>query len=66
MAGSWQWIKRCLFTRKSNQVFNRFIRIKSLWLSDVVVTGNIGALGANNNNNNNNTNITFKNCAPFR
>ena len=57
----WQWIKRCLFTWKSNQTFNKFIRIKSDYSdAHVSVTGNIAVVGANNN-----TKVVFKNCAPF-
>ena len=32
MVRYWQWNKGKLFTQKSNQIFNRFIRTKSLWL----------------------------------
>ena len=52
-----------LITRKSNQIFNKLIRIKSCDYSDVYVlaTGNITVVGANNN-----TKVAFKNCTPFR
>ena len=32
MVRYWQWNKRCLLTRRWNQIFNKFIRIKSLCL----------------------------------
>ena len=58
----WQWIKRCLFTRRSNQIFNK-IESSFCDYSDayVLVTGNIAVAGADNN-----TKVPFKNCAPFR
>ena len=59
----WQWIKRCLFTRRLNQIFNKFIRIKSLWLFWCIylVTGKITVTGGDAN-----TKIAFKNYAPFK
>ena len=55
--------QRCLFTRKWNQIFNKFIRIKSLWLfwcihfsyRKISVTGGDA-----------NTKVAFKNCSLFR
>ena len=57
----WQWIKRCLLTQKSNQIFNKFIKIKSLWLFYVLVTRNIAVVDGDTN-----TKVAFKNCAPLR
>ena len=59
MVRYWQWIKRCLFTRKSNE---SSIESSLCDYSDayVLVTGNIAVVGANNN-----TKVAFKNCAPF-
>ena len=61
MVRYWQWIKRCLFTRKSNE---SSIESSLCDYSDayVLVTGNVAVVGANNNN----TKVSFKNCTSFR
>ena len=54
--------QRCLFTRKWNQIFNKFIRIKSLWLFwCIYFIGNISVTGGDAN-----TKVAFKNCSPFK
>ena len=40
----WQWVKRQVFTRRSNKAFNKVNRIKSLrlfWCIYILATGNI-------------------------
>ena len=59
----WQWIKRCLFTRKSNQFLASSLESSLCDYSDayVLITGNIVVVGGDDN-----TKVSFKNCASFR
>ena len=56
----WQWLKRCLFTWKWNQIFNKFIS-RDYSDANILVTGNITVTGGHAN-----TKVAFKNCAPFK
>ena len=74
----WQWVKRYLFTQKWNQIFNKFIKIKSYYsdacyYSDayILITG-ISTVTRRNDANTEDIalsaaiQVVFKNCAPLK